>query len=47
MNQDTHIAAFVRTTGLLGMGAACGWVICLWWVRRKNSVTASEVDLAN
>jgi hypothetical protein len=42
MNQDTQIAAVVRTTGWLGMGAACAWVICLWWVglylKRRQSM---------
>jgi hypothetical protein len=37
MNQDTQIAALVRTAGWLGMGAACAWVIWRWWLERKNS----------
>ena len=37
LHHDTQIAAVVRTTGWLGMGAACAWVICLWWFKRKNS----------
>jgi len=47
LSHDTQIAALVGTTGWLGMGAACTWVIWLWWMGRKNSVTASEIDLAN
>jgi hypothetical protein len=47
LDHDTQIAAVVRTTGWLGMGAACAWVIWLWWAGRKNSVTVSAVGLAN
>jgi len=45
MNHDTQIAAFVRTTGWLGMGAACSWVIWQWWLGRKNSLPLNEVGL--
>ncbi|HEY3863792.1 MAG TPA: hypothetical protein VGO59_18100 [Verrucomicrobiae bacterium] len=44
---DTQIAAFVRTTGWLGMGAACVWVVWLWWASREQPAPASEVELAN
>jgi hypothetical protein len=47
LNHDTQIAAFVRTVGWLGMTAACAWVICLWWLGRKNLVTTEEVRPAN
>jgi hypothetical protein len=48
-HHDTQIAAFVRTTGWLGMGAACAWVIWLWWSGRKNAATATagEIGLAH
>jgi hypothetical protein len=35
-NNDTQIAAVVRTTGWLGMGAACAWVVWMWWVGREK-----------
>jgi hypothetical protein len=36
-NYDTQIAAAVRTIGWCGMGAACAWVVWLWWTERKNA----------
>ena len=36
VDHDTQIAAIVRTTGWLGMGAACVWVVWLWWMGRKS-----------
>jgi hypothetical protein len=45
LNHDTQIAAFVRTTGWLGMGAASAWVIWRWWVSR-NSLTVNKVSPA-
>ncbi len=47
MNHDTQIAAVVRTIGWLGMGAACAWVIWLWWVARKNPAPVGKVGFAN
>jgi hypothetical protein len=47
LSHDTQIAAVVRTIGWLGMSAACAWVICLWWVGRKNSVAAGAVGLVS
>jgi hypothetical protein len=47
LNHDTQIAAFVRSVGWLGMIGACAWVICLWWLGRKNLVTTEEVRPAN
>jgi hypothetical protein len=43
INHDTQIAAAVRATGWVGMGAACAWLIWLWWVRRKHPVIAGDV----
>jgi hypothetical protein len=43
MNHDTQIAAFVRTTGWIGMGLACAWVIALWWLGRKNLPRTGEI----
>ncbi len=36
LDHDTQIASVVRTTGWVGMCAACAWVIWLWWVRRTR-----------
>jgi hypothetical protein len=36
LNHDTQIASFVRTTGWVGMGMACAWVIWVWWVGRQR-----------
>jgi hypothetical protein len=35
LSYDTQIAAVVRTTGWLGMGTACVWVIWVWWIGRR------------
>ncbi len=40
LSHDTQIAAVVQTTGWIGMGAACAWVLWLWWAERKDPVTA-------
>lgn len=37
LGHDTQIAAVVQTTGWLGMGAACAWVIWLWWAGRPDA----------
>jgi hypothetical protein len=36
LNHDTQIATVVRTVGWLGMSAACGWVVWMWWIGRKR-----------
>ena len=52
MSHDTQIAAVVRTTGWLGMSAACAWVAWQWWVSRNRPEVAkvdpfkSEIELA-
>jgi len=46
LNHDTQIAAGVRTIGWLGMGAACAWVIWLWWVGRRSSMTVGKIRSA-
>jgi hypothetical protein len=46
LNHDTQIAAVVRTTGWVGMSAACAWVIWLWWVGRKSSMTVGKLRSA-
>jgi hypothetical protein len=46
LNHDTQIAAVVRTTGGVGMSAACAWVIWLWWVGRKSSMTVGKLRSA-
>ncbi len=45
LQRDTHIAAVVRTVGWIGMGAACVWVIGLWWMRRGNPATPDQTSL--
>jgi hypothetical protein len=47
LNHDTQIAAVVRTIGWLGMGAACVWVIWLWWSERRNPASVRNLSLAN
>ncbi|HZM06636.1 MAG TPA: hypothetical protein VFC44_26855 [Candidatus Saccharimonadales bacterium] len=47
LNHDLQIATLVRTVGWLGMGAACIWLIWLWWAGRKNSTTVSEAVIAS
>jgi hypothetical protein len=42
--QDKQIAAVVRTAGWLGMGAACVWMIWLWWAGRKSSVMTDLIE---
>ncbi len=37
INHDTQIASLVGTTGWLGMGAACAWVLWRWWMGRKGA----------
>jgi hypothetical protein len=43
--QDTQIAAVVRTTGWIGMGAACVWLSWVWWMNRKRAVPATQAAL--
>ena len=38
MNQDTQIAAAVRMTGWIGMGAACLWMVWRWWADRDRVI---------
>ncbi|HUD46370.1 MAG TPA: hypothetical protein VMR33_06050 [Candidatus Baltobacteraceae bacterium] len=52
LSHDTQIAAAVRTTGWIGMAAACAWLTRIWWVGRRSGLTdakaalsKSEVDL--
>jgi hypothetical protein len=47
LNHDTQIASFLRTTGWLGMGMSCAWVIWVWWVGRQRSSTVNELGSAN
>ena len=47
VDYDTQIAAVVRTAAWLGMGAACIWIICLWWLERKNSLPVAEMGAAS
>jgi hypothetical protein len=47
MNDDTHIAAMVRATGWVGMGAACAWIVWRWWADRKSAEITSEADVGN
>ncbi|MGD0816057.1 MAG: hypothetical protein ABSA83_20895 [Verrucomicrobiota bacterium] len=42
LTHDTQIAAVVRTTGWIGMSAACVWISWLWWVGRKRVVPATH-----
>ena len=46
LSHDTQIAAVVRMAGWLGMGAACAWIIWLWWADRKNSTSPDSRDSA-
>jgi hypothetical protein len=47
LDYDTQIAVVVRTTGWLGMSAACAWVIWLWWAGRENPISGNEAGAAN
>lgn len=39
LSHDTQIAAVVRTTGWIGMSAACAWIVWLW---RAGEVEAAK-----
>ncbi len=36
LQHDTQIAAAVRTMGWAGIGAACVWVVWVWWAGRAK-----------